>query len=159
MGDDDKYARMFAPHERKFIVDSSTSIKYRGRHKDVGYEISESNFKAESDGMMCQTSWCTYIFLTEEMHEKFKSRINDAPWNCGQTFYRRYMEEHIGCSPELKEKWDRPYYKIGDDFQHLWDNERYEFYNKAYMERHIKGVIDFLLDEESATTKGTGEGL
>jgi len=145
---DDKYKRMFAPHERKFIVDTNTSIKYRGRHREIGYEISESNFTAESDGMLCQTSWCTYIFLSEEDHEKYKNRINDAPWNGGQTYYRRYTEEHIDCSPELKAKWYKPYYKIGDDFQHFWDNEMYECYNKEYMERHIKAVIDFILNEQ-----------
>jgi len=133
--------------------DRDTAVKFRGRHKEVGWEVVCHNFRSEDNRSYYDfpCMWATYVFLTEEMHAKLKERINSAPWNGGQTYYRKVTEEHIDVSPELAEKWNLPYYKIGDDFSHLWDmdDRRFEMYDREYMERHIKRVIDHLLSEDT----------
>ena len=131
-------------------ADYDTSVKYKGQHREIHYIISAHAFRdnTKTGFYDMPMTWCTYILLDEGMHEKFKSKIDKAPWNGGQTFYRKITEEHIDCSPELKAKWDQPHYKIGDDFANLWDveNRRFEMYNREYMERHIKRVINYLHD-------------
>jgi hypothetical protein len=131
-------------------VDYNTCVKYRGQHREVHWEISCHAFRAEPSSMWdFPCGWATYVVLSPEQHEKFLPRLESAPWNGGQTYYRKEWQEHIGISPELKERWDRPYFKMGDDFMHLWDHERIDLYDREYMERHIKRVIDFLHDGES----------
>jgi hypothetical protein len=98
--------------------------------------------------------WATYIHLNEEMYEKFKPHLDDAPWNGGITYNQRHTHEHLDCPPELKAKWNKPFYKIGDDFSHLWDSERggWNADDKPAMKAHIIRVIDYLVD----ATKETG---
>lgn len=130
-------------------VNNKTSVTWRGSHRDVRYEIFQHGFVPDEIratlSEIYPSIWCTYVVLTEEQHEKFKDRINDAPWNGGQTYYRKHSVEYIDVSPELKRKWDGHYYKIGDDFAHLWDMDQNELFSKSFMENHIKCVIDFLL--------------
>ena len=128
-------------------VDSNTCVMYRGRHREISFEISAHSFKDDLNwSSLPSVSWATYILLSEAQHELFTARIEDAPWNGGQTYYRKITEEHIDVSPELAEKWNRHYYKIGDDFMHFWDMERFDLYSREYLERHIKKVIDYLYD-------------
>ena len=130
-------------------VDERTLVKYRGRHREIAYEISAHRFKKELDRQWdFPCMWATYILLTEEMQEKYKHRIDRAPWNGGVTYERRITEEHISAPADLREKWDKPFYRIGDDFSHFWDHENrmFECYDREYLERHIKRVIDFILD-------------
>jgi hypothetical protein len=117
-------------------------------HRDISYEVSAHRFNDKPGLYDFKVSWATYVILTEEMHEKFKVRINDAPWNGGQTYYRKVTEEHVGVSPELAAQWNKPYYKIGDDFTHLWDMERggWGERDRPHFEHHIKRVIDYLHD-------------
>lgn len=145
---DDEYTRIYAPHKRTIEVNYETVISCRGKHRDIGYLISEHGFKAEKPDWGVQSTWCTYIYLTTDLHDKYKDKILDAPWNGQQTYYRLEQQTHIGVYGELGEKWNKPFYKIGDDFAHSWDDERYEFYNLEYMRKHIIAVIDFILGEE-----------
>lgn len=125
-------------------ADYNTMIQRRGVHNGVIWLIQQHSFRYGNDLYLTPSAWCTYIILTDEMHEEMRSKIEEAPWNGGQTFYKKITEEHINVSSELAEKWNKPYWKIGDDFQHIWDNERYDMYDFSYMESHIKGVINFL---------------
>lgn len=129
-------------------VDYDTTVFFRGMHRDVAWEVCQRCFKKEEDigSFDFAVACATYVILTPELHEKFKSRINDAPWNCGQTYYRKITEDHINAPADLAEKWRRPYYKIGDDFMHLYDHERQDLFYRGYLEKHIKNVIDFLID-------------
>ncbi len=130
-------------------TDQFTCIKYMGIFREITYEISEHNFNEHSSST--PSIWCTYIILSEEKHEDLKGRLNDAPWNYGQTYYRKEQQQFVDLTEDspLKDKWEKPYYKIGDDFSHLWDMQRYSLYSKEYMETHIKEIIDFLLGEGS----------
>ncbi len=140
--------------EIKLAVDHDTVITFRGKHKNIAFSIVEHAFRSEEElgclrpSSLTPSAWATYVILSEAQHAVYAGRIESAPWNGGQTYYRKVTEEHIGVSHDLAEKWNKPYYKIGDDFQHLWDNERYDRYTRSYMERHIQKVIDYLLSEE-----------
>lgn len=138
----------------KIIIDADyyTAITYKGTHKGISYNISNHGFNDRTDFYSQRSHWCTYIILNEELHEKYKSKINDAPWNGGQTYYRKHAEEFLDVPPDLKKKWDDHYYKIGDDFSHLRDMERQDWYDKSFMESHIKRVIDFLVGDENENT-------
>lgn len=127
-------------------ADFNTCIQTKLQHRGINCLIHNANFNDTPSQYDTAQSWCTYVFLTIDQFEKVKSCINDAPWNCGKTYFKKITEEHIDCPPELKEKWNRPYYKIGDDFQHLWDMDRQDMYDLDYMKRHIKRVADFFAD-------------
>jgi len=124
---------------------------YTGKHKGICFEI--SNFES-LDNHRFNQSWCSYILLTEELHEKYKQKINDLPWNGGQTYYRKKRDEMVfDYAVPLDENGEQPqwtrshtYYKIGDDFQHLWDIDREQ--SLESIERHIKEVIESMLNEE-----------
>lgn len=136
------------------VVDQDASVKYRGRHRDISWEVQAHNFKTEPRSSLdLPAMWTTYVVLSEEMHDKLKSRINGAPWNGGQTYYRKITEEHVDASAELKKEWGKPHYRVGDDFSHLWDYEnfRYQMYDRRYMEQHIKNVINYLIDGDAET--------
>lgn len=136
----------------KIDLDKNSVIAYRGMHNDVAYEIKGFNFNDERHSPFdMKAMWSTYIILTEEMHEKVKYRINGAPWNGGQTFYHKITEEHVDAPAEFKEKWSKPYYKIGDDFSHLWDMDRQDLFYRAFFERHIKAVIEYLFPNPKHT--------
>lgn len=137
---------------RTVEVDQHTAVYYRGIHRDVYFKIVVHNFKPKDHDTFYDfpEMWATYVLLSEEYYEKFGNRVDNAPWNGGITYRKRILEEHMDCSEEMKEKWNKPYYKIGDDFSHLWDHENraYELYDRKYMENHIKRVIDYLIDGE-----------
>lgn len=130
-------------------VDNKTLVKYQGRHRDIRYEISAHNFKTEFDRMFeMPCMWATYILLKEKTYEEVKARLHGAPWNGGITYFRKITEEHIDAPEDLRAKWDGSYYRIGDDYSHLWDYEHYrwQLYDREYLERNIKAVIDYLID-------------
>lgn len=133
----------------KVELDENSAVIFKGKHRDVFWEVRGHNFKDElKSSYDFKAMWATYVYLTEEMHEKFKSRINDAPWNGGQTYYRKETHEHVGADPSWD--WAKPssIYKIGDDFSHLWDESHKGDLSRSYLERHIKAVIDYLHDGE-----------
>ena len=130
-------------------VDNQTLVKYRGRHRDIAFEVSAHNFKPDHDRINeFPCMWATYILLTPEQFADWKDKLPSAPWNGGITYERRITEEHYTAPDDIRAKWDKPFYRIGDDFTHLWDieNGMYQCYDRAYMERHIKRVIDWLYD-------------
>lgn len=143
-------------------VDPKTVISWRGSHREIGYEICQHHFFIKEslppeigDMGLPESIWNTYIHIREDIHEKVKHLINDAPFNGGQTFYRKITEEYIGSNTDFIEKmgWNKPHYKIGDDFNHLWDKDDYHQYNLEFMRRHIINVIDFLLDQSERKIK------
>lgn len=129
---------------RKIEVDQNTAVTFKGRHREIPWLVTVHSFKETADFYDHKEMWATYILLSEENHEKYKDRINSLPWHWGQTYYRKHTEEHVNAPTDFAEKWNRPYYKIGDDFCHLYDNECR--YTREDMERHIKRVIDAMLD-------------
>lgn len=121
-------------------------VQWAGSHNGIRYLIS-CGLREPSPYLNYDKAWATYVLLTPEQHERYKDRLNDAPWNCGQTYYRKHSEENLDASPELKAKWDGHWFRMGDDFQHLWDDGRHDLYTIDYMKRHIAEVIDFLVEE------------
>jgi hypothetical protein len=128
-------------------------VEWTGEHKGLKYLIS-CVLREPSSYMGYDKAWCTYVLLTPEQHKKYNLKLNDAPWNCGQTYYRKHSVEHIDVHPELKAKWDGHWYKMGDDFQHLWDDGRHDLYSLRYMHDHIKGVINYIVGETKANEGG-----
>lgn len=126
-------------------------ISYWGEYRDVVYEIKRRGFNPDwqVSGYRYAEIWNTYVLISEEMHDKFKDRINSAPWNYGQTYYRKITEDHVDVSPELREKWSKPYYKIGDDYQHVYDRREFGAYSVEEMRQSIFKVIDYLIDGDS----------
>lgn len=132
--------------KRTLDVNYHCSIQWKGTHQGVHYMISEHAFRDEPSPFLLPSIWCTYVLLSEEQHAEVKPRIDDAPWNGGQTYYRKMIDEPMDCiDSDLKARLSKPYYKIGDDFSHIWDDEHYAGYSLPYMEWHIKKVIDFLI--------------
>lgn len=120
-------------------------LEWGGTRKDIRYLIACS-VREPSDYMNYDKAWCTYVLLSPEQHEKLKPILNDAPWNGGQTYYRKHSMEFMDASPDLKAKWDGHWFRMGDDFQHSWDDGRHDYYDLAYMRNHIEQVIDFLAE-------------
>lgn len=133
----------------KIEVGPDSSVTYSGRHEGIGWLVTAHNFKDEPRSQFdFRCMWATYIILTEAQYEEVKHRLNDAPWNGGITYNQRHTHEHLDCPAELKAKWDKPFYKIGDDFSHLWDAEQggWDERDRPHMENHIKRVIDYLTE-------------
>lgn len=118
-------------------------VKWAGIHKGITYNIS-CMIREPSPYLDYDKAWATYVILNPEQHEKYMAIINDAPWNGGQTYYRKHTDEYLGISQDLKLKRDGHYFKIGDDFQHIWDYGMHAVYDLDYMRRHIIEVIDYL---------------
>jgi len=125
-------------------------IEWPGEHNGIKYLIA-CTVRTPSPHMEYDKAWATYVLLTEAQHEEFKAKLNDAPWNCGQTYYRKLLEEHIDMSPDLKAKWDGGWYRMGDDFQHLYDDGKYGMYDLRYMKQHIENVIDFFTEKQPSS--------
>jgi hypothetical protein len=132
---------------KKLELSYNSSVRWVGTHRDIRWEVSCHGFQEPEGSWTMRETWCTYVMLSEADHEKFKAKFDRAPWNGGTTYYRRCREEHMDAiTPELAEKWNKPWYKIGDDFAHIWDLERADMYDLEYMTRHIQRVIDYLHD-------------
>jgi hypothetical protein len=131
----------------KFEVDKNCAVKITGAHNGIRYEVSAHNFNPEPDSYSFRTMWATYVFLSPEQYELLKNKLDDAPWNGGITLRQKITHEHLDCPEDMKAKWNKPFYKIGDDFSHLWDHERggWDESDRRYMEGHIKSVIEFLV--------------
>lgn len=124
-------------------------VQWKGTHRGIQYLIS-CGVREPSPYLNYDKAWATYVLLTPDQHDQYKPKLNDAPWNGGQTYYRRHSEEHLDISPYLKAKWDGHWFRMGDDFQHSWDDGRHDYYTLEYMQGHIKEVIDFIVGEESS---------
>ena len=134
----------------KIEVDENSSVTFKGIYKSIRYQVTAHNFKDERKSQFdFEAMWATYLMLSEEQYAELKDRLDHAPWNGGITFNQRHTHEHLDCPAELKAKWDKPFYKIGDDFSHLWDSERggWGIDARYSMECHIKRVIDFLVGD------------
>lgn len=130
----------------KFEVDQDCAVKILGIHEGIRYEVSAHNFKDIQNPYDFRVMWATYLLLNQEQYELYKDRLDALPWNGGITYRRKIVEEHLDAPPEIAEKWNQPYYKIGDDFSHLWDHDyRHNERDRPRFERHIKQVIDALL--------------
>lgn len=121
-------------------------IEWSGQHKGLKYLVSCVT-REPSAFMEYDKAWCTYVLLSPEQHEKYKDKLHDAPWNCGQTYYRKHSTEYIDAPPEFKAKWDGHWFRMGDDFQHIWDDGKHDMYNLSYMRRHIEEVIEYIVGE------------
>jgi hypothetical protein len=144
----------------KFEVDRNCAVKITGTYNGIRYEVCAHNFNPEPDSYQFRTMWATYVLLTVEQFEQFKNKIEDAPSNGGITLRQKITHEHLDCPPELRKKWNKPFYKIGDDFSHLWDHERggWDEHDRVYMEGHIKEVIDFLSANAGTRVEGGENG-
>lgn len=70
--------------------------------------------------------------LTSYLWENREALDGLEGWNGGPTF-SEFVTDSIGCRR----------IKIGDDFQHLWDQERKDLYNLEYMQgRVLKTAIE-----------------
>lgn len=144
------------PHfENKELL--GAHVEWKGEHKGIKYLIG-CTIREPSPFMEYNKAWCTYVLLTPEQHEKYKHVLEGAPWNCGQTYYRKHAVEHIGISPDLKAKWDGHWFRMGDDFQHYWDDGKHDLYDLNYMREHVQEVIDYIVGSAPAVERGAGEG-
>jgi len=127
-------------------------IEWPGEHNGIKYLIA-CTVRTPSPHMEYAKAWATYILLSEVQHEEFKAKLNDAPWNCGQTYYRKHSEEFLDFDLplNLKAKWDGGWYRMGDDFQHLSDDGKYDMYDLRYMKQHIENVIDFFTEKQPSS--------
>lgn len=104
-------------------------------------------------------TWNTYVYMSENNFEKLKDKVNNAPWNGGQTYFKKIQEIYVSppYGNDIKPDWilrsEKPFYKIGDDFMHSWDMDQQDRYDYDYMLHHIKGVIDFLIEGADANAK------
>lgn len=118
-----------------------------GRYKDFVYEI--VRWGKYLDGL---PQWNSYIYISDKKlldifwsedrceYAKFvsfkaHSMLENLPWNCGQTFYHQVIDN------------EHRYIKIGDDYQHYWDENKRSGYNEKYIEENIKNVIDDLVSK------------
>lgn len=121
---------------------------WSGRYKDIGYEIVK--WGTYMDGL---PHWNSYIYIHDEalvdrlwqidkktlqigdkgmVYYSPHSILEDLPWNCGQTYYHQVVDN------------EGRYIKIGDDYQHYWDEGKRNGYDEKYIEYNIKEVIDAL---------------
>lgn len=125
----------------KIAVDQNTSVQFTGKHGNIKWQVAAHNFNINND---FPVMWCTYVFLSEEQYTAFKDRLEQAPWNGGITYNRKITEESLDAPPDSKWRF-ATWHKVGDDFSHSWDEDRFWDENcRPYMENHIKRVIDYL---------------
>ena len=103
----------------------NTSVTEKGTHRGIHYSVSAHNFRDEKRSSYdFSKMWATYLYLTEAQYVELKDRLDDAPWNGGITLRQKITTDYLDAPDHLAAKWNKPIYKIGDDFSHLWDHER-----------------------------------
>ena len=132
-----------------FELERDGEIVHRGVHKTISYEIKNRGFIPEElRGMafLQPSTWCTYIILSDVEHERYKKILQSAPWNGEITCYEHYL---FSACYSYEEPGEPIYheYRVGDDFNHHWDLERYKEFNLEYMRNHIKSVIDYIIEK------------
>ena len=129
-------------------------LSWGGRYKDFGWEICK--WGKSYDGL---PYWNSYVYINKKEHVEMlwtdekkvynwgivyipKSILEGLSWNCGQTYYHQFEDN------------GKRYIKIGDDYQHYWDEQ----YRSGYSEKWIAGnlikimdELDILLQERSKT--------
>ncbi len=131
---------------------------WSGRHKNCGWEIKKSKPCIDQ-----YPSWTSYIYITDkEMIDSLwikdkknytwgvvyepKSILSDLPWNYGHTYYHQVEDN------------EHRYIKIGDDYQHYWDESRRDCYNENLIFNNLKDIVDELLEKYTETsTRSTRE--
>jgi hypothetical protein len=141
-----------------FPIDEEVTLRKRGSHFDIGFEVSNHGRREDRYGRSGQGTWCYYVIVGEPMldagsfaefwlphtecvrssglseptYAYYQARFADADWHGGVTYY----EKLGGLDGAAR------YVKIGCDFAHLWDEERW--YDYAQVEREAKATIEAL---------------
>jgi hypothetical protein len=82
--------------------------------------------------------WIEKNPLTDLVMESGQNTFDPLDWNGGVTLFDVKKQEG-GTHPGLI------IWKVGDDFQHLWDMERWDYYDFNYMMNHIEHIGDQLV--------------
>jgi hypothetical protein len=139
-----------------FPIDGQVTLRKRGDHMDVGFEVSNHNRQEDSYGEPRGT-WCYYVTIMEYMispdafddfwlppgdpyfkgsgifvpvYNYTSGKFADAGWHCGITYY-----EKIGGLDGAPRG-----VKMGCDYNHYWDEGQHFHYSE--IETDAKLTID-----------------
>lgn len=64
--------------------------------------------------------------------------LNNLPWNGGYTLFEKRIEPDNGARM----------IKVGDDYEHLWDMERWDSYDLNYMTNNLNDIVRSFLERK-----------
>jgi len=134
------------------------AIKWSRTHSSglFAMEISVHNESMEKRPFTAPRSWCSYLLggdrmrfyreeksecwietnpLTDRVEKEREELFESLDWNGGITFFE--MKAAIGGSHPGLRTW-----KVGDDYQHLWDTDKWDWYDFDHVRCNIERIGD-----------------